>query len=136
MNFFSVLLIGWKKYATLLPNNWLAKTPQALVPRRLGRQSAERERISEINSNLSTEKLCEYKISHSFYFGYTIGLLCIWEETVIGWKKYATLLPKNWLAETPQTLASRRLGRQSAERERISEINSNLPTSKLTIPLS
>jgi hypothetical protein len=27
-----------------------------------------------------------------------------------GWKKYATLLPKNWLAETPQTLASRRLG--------------------------
>jgi hypothetical protein len=26
-------------------------------------------------------------------------------NTVIlnGWKKYATLLPKNWLAETPQT---------------------------------
>ncbi|MFJ7928887.1 hypothetical protein [Peribacillus sp. NPDC096448] len=40
-------------------------------------------------------------------------------------KKYATLLPSNWLAETPQTLASRRLGRQSAERERISEINWN-----------
>jgi hypothetical protein len=40
-----------------------------------------------------------------------------------GWKKYATLLPKCWLAETPQTLASRRLGRQSAERERISGIN-------------
>ncbi|MBX9956176.1 hypothetical protein H7T43_14850 [Peribacillus simplex] len=40
-----------------------------------------------------------------------------------GWKKYATLLPKNWLAETPETLASRRLGRQSAERERISGIN-------------
>ncbi|USK67638.1 hypothetical protein [Peribacillus frigoritolerans] len=38
----------------------------------------------------------------------------------------ATLLPNNWLAETPQTLASRRLGRQSAERERISEINWNL----------
>ncbi|WP_162604480.1 hypothetical protein [Peribacillus frigoritolerans] len=35
-----------------------------------------------------------------------------------GWKKDATLLPKNWLAETPETLASRRLGRQSAERER------------------
>ncbi|MCK2009331.1 hypothetical protein, partial [Peribacillus sp. Aquil_B8] len=34
--------------ATLLPNNWLAETPQALEPRRLGRQSAERERISEI----------------------------------------------------------------------------------------
>ncbi|WP_339201058.1 hypothetical protein [Peribacillus sp. FSL P2-0133] len=41
--------IGLKKFATLLPNNWLAETPQALVPRRLGRQSAERERISEIN---------------------------------------------------------------------------------------
>ncbi|MDG4846639.1 hypothetical protein P8767_04825 [Peribacillus frigoritolerans] len=36
-------------------------------------------------------------------------------------KKFATLLPKNWLAETPQTLALMRLGRQSAERERISE---------------
>ncbi|WP_343929265.1 hypothetical protein [Peribacillus frigoritolerans] len=40
-------------------------------------------------------------------------------------KKCATLLPKNWLDETPQTLASRRLGRLSAERERISEINWN-----------
>ncbi|WP_440969708.1 hypothetical protein ACSS6N_15775 [Peribacillus frigoritolerans] len=39
------------------------------------------------------------------------------DETLIGLKKFATLLPKNWLAETPQTLASR-LGRQSAERER------------------
>jgi hypothetical protein len=38
-------------------------------------------------------------------------------------EEISTLLPKNWLAETPQTLASRRLGRQSAERERISEIN-------------
>ncbi|MFS0812330.1 hypothetical protein [Peribacillus phoenicis] len=38
-------------------------------------------------------------------------------------KKFATLLPNNWLAETPQTLASRRLGRQSAERELISEID-------------
>ncbi|WP_343929490.1 hypothetical protein [Peribacillus frigoritolerans] len=40
-----------KKFATLLPNNWLAETPQALAPRRLGRQSAERERISEIDCN-------------------------------------------------------------------------------------
>ncbi|MGG0411297.1 hypothetical protein [Peribacillus simplex] len=40
-----------------------------------------------------------------------------------GLKKFATLLPNNWLAETPQTLALIRLGRQSAERERISEIN-------------
>jgi hypothetical protein len=41
-------LIGLKRFATLLPNNWLAETLQALAPRRLGRQSAERERISEI----------------------------------------------------------------------------------------
>ncbi|MEF2097033.1 hypothetical protein V3595_20640 [Bacillus sp. CFBP9009] len=47
-------------------------------------------------------------------------------KPLIGLKKFATLLPKNWLAETPQTLASRRLGRQSAERERISEINWNV----------
>jgi hypothetical protein len=46
-------------------------------------------------------------------------------ELLNGWKKYATLLPKNWLAEIPQTLALMRLGRQSAERERISEINWN-----------
>ncbi|MGE8017585.1 hypothetical protein ACQKOM_01495 [Peribacillus frigoritolerans] len=46
-------------------------------------------------------------------------------------KRCATLLPKNWLAETPQTLASRRLGRQSAERERISEINWNVFLKKL-----
>ncbi|ULM96689.1 hypothetical protein L8956_23350 [Peribacillus frigoritolerans] len=39
--------IGLKKFATLLPNIWLAKTPQPLAVR-LGRQSAERERISEI----------------------------------------------------------------------------------------
>ncbi|WHX90921.1 hypothetical protein [Peribacillus simplex] len=45
------------------------------------------------------------------------------DETYIGWKKFATLLPNNWLAETPQALALMRLGRQSAERERISEIN-------------
>ncbi|MFC5363452.1 hypothetical protein [Peribacillus frigoritolerans] len=48
--FFSpVILIGWKKIATLLPNYWLAETPQALAPRRLGRQSAEKEWISEID---------------------------------------------------------------------------------------
>ncbi|MGG3231478.1 hypothetical protein, partial [Peribacillus frigoritolerans] len=46
--------------------------------------------------------------------------------TLKGLKKFATLLPNNWLAETPQTLEARRLGRQSAERERISEINWNL----------
>ncbi|MGG0409378.1 hypothetical protein [Peribacillus simplex] len=37
------------KFATLLPNNWLAETPQALALMRIGRQSAERERISENN---------------------------------------------------------------------------------------
>ncbi|MFS0811048.1 hypothetical protein [Peribacillus phoenicis] len=42
-----------KKFATLLPNNWLAETPQPLAVRRLGRQSAERERISSINSERS-----------------------------------------------------------------------------------
>jgi hypothetical protein len=41
-----------KKFARLLPKNWLAEIPQALAPRRLGRQSAERERISEIYWNV------------------------------------------------------------------------------------
>jgi len=54
-------------------------------------------------------------ILHIFYDGTTIGL-----------KIFVTLLPKNWLAETPQTLAWRRLGRQPAERERISGINWNV----------
>ncbi|MFJ7308270.1 hypothetical protein [Peribacillus frigoritolerans] len=54
--FFLVLLNGCKKYATLLPNNWLAETPQTLASRRLGRQSAERERISEINLEFLKEK--------------------------------------------------------------------------------
>ncbi|PRA94121.1 hypothetical protein CQ056_05430 [Peribacillus simplex] len=40
--------------------------------------------------------------------------------TLKGWKKFATLLLSNWLAETPETFTSRRLGRQSVERERIS----------------
>ncbi|MBT2645868.1 hypothetical protein J7E52_03870 [Bacillus sp. ISL-34] len=50
------ILIGLKKFATLLPNNWLAKTSQTLALMRLGRQSAERERISEINRNIFLEK--------------------------------------------------------------------------------
>ncbi|MGE7764665.1 hypothetical protein [Peribacillus sp. NPDC096540] len=40
-------LVGLKKFTKLLPNNWLAETPKALALMRLGRQSAERERISE-----------------------------------------------------------------------------------------
>ncbi|MES9738865.1 hypothetical protein ABWK46_16250 [Peribacillus frigoritolerans] len=50
--FITIILIGLKKFATLLPNNWLAETPQALALMRLGRQSAERERITEINWNV------------------------------------------------------------------------------------
>jgi hypothetical protein len=46
-----------KKFATLLPNNWLAENPQALAPRRLGGQSAERERISEIDWMFLNKKL-------------------------------------------------------------------------------
>ncbi|MBO1000588.1 hypothetical protein IOC57_22945 [Bacillus sp. SD075] len=41
-------------------------------------------------------------------------------ETLIGWKKFTTILPINWLAEIPQALALMRIGRQSAEKERIS----------------
>ncbi|WP_301294348.1 hypothetical protein [Peribacillus frigoritolerans] len=40
-----------KKFATLLPNNWLVETPQALALMTLGRHSAEREPISEIDCN-------------------------------------------------------------------------------------
>ncbi|MFJ7852938.1 hypothetical protein ACIQX3_09190 [Peribacillus frigoritolerans] len=54
--FFSVIFNGWKKFATLLPNYWLIETPKTLASRRLGRQSAERERISEINWNVIQEK--------------------------------------------------------------------------------
>ncbi|MBR8645047.1 hypothetical protein KEH51_14610 [[Brevibacterium] frigoritolerans] len=42
LHVFTVILNRWKKFATLLPNYWLAETPEALAPRRLGRQSAER----------------------------------------------------------------------------------------------
>ncbi|MDM5210615.1 hypothetical protein QUF94_04045 [Peribacillus sp. NJ4] len=49
---FTVILTKLKKFATLLPNNWLAESLQALALMWLGRQSAERERISEINWNL------------------------------------------------------------------------------------
>ncbi|MBT2616537.1 MULTISPECIES: hypothetical protein [unclassified Bacillus (in: firmicutes)] len=47
-----------------------------------------------------------------------IFLLFYMGRNHIGLKKFATL----WLVETSQTLALMRLGRQSAERERISEI--------------
>ncbi|MEC0273470.1 hypothetical protein [Peribacillus frigoritolerans] len=51
MSFFTVILKGCKKFVTLQPSNWL-ETPQALAPRRLRRQSAERERVSGINWNV------------------------------------------------------------------------------------
>ncbi|MBR8645182.1 hypothetical protein KEH51_16105 [[Brevibacterium] frigoritolerans] len=49
LSFFTLILKGWKKFATLLPNNWLAETPQAFALRWLGRKPAERERISGID---------------------------------------------------------------------------------------
>jgi hypothetical protein len=35
----------------ILPNNWLDEPPLPLAVRRLGRQSAESERVSEIKGN-------------------------------------------------------------------------------------
>jgi len=70
----SVFLKGWKRCATLLPKNWLAETPQAHALMRLGRQAAERERISEINWNVFLKKLQAglipnmFKTSLSFKF--------------------------------------------------------------------
>ncbi|WP_144526495.1 hypothetical protein [Peribacillus simplex] len=52
---------GLKKYATHLPNYWLAEIPQTLALMRLGRQSAERERISENQLQLEIKKLCPPK---------------------------------------------------------------------------
>ncbi|WP_162604459.1 hypothetical protein [Peribacillus frigoritolerans] len=49
MRFFTLILKGWKKFATLQPSNWLVETPETFTSRRLGRQSAERERISGID---------------------------------------------------------------------------------------
>jgi hypothetical protein len=60
-----------KKFATLLPNNWLAETPQTLASRRLGRQSAERERISEISRNVFKEKT----VGILAFFNYSMGPL-------------------------------------------------------------
>ncbi|UYY98098.1 hypothetical protein OJ967_22235 [Peribacillus frigoritolerans] len=54
-----------KKIATLLPNNWLAETPQPLAVRRLGRQSAEMERVSEINWIFFAKKKLQ---ANSFFF--------------------------------------------------------------------
>ncbi|PAL09463.1 hypothetical protein, partial [Peribacillus simplex] len=58
-----------KKFGTLLPKNGLAENPQALTPRRLGRQSAERERISEfdwmfLNKKLQSNLNCPVNVRH------------------------------------------------------------------------
>ncbi|WP_148357474.1 hypothetical protein [Peribacillus simplex] len=112
-----------KKFATLLPNNWLAKTPLDSCGGRLGRQSAERERIFEINWNF-LKKNCRLVYSEPCLR--LVYPLCFFSVILIGLKKFATLLPNNWLAKTPLDSCGGRLGRQSAERERISEINSNV----------
>ncbi|MGM0888219.1 MAG: hypothetical protein ACQEW5_14860 [Bacillota bacterium] len=31
MRFFTLILKGWKKFATLLPSNWLAETPETFT---------------------------------------------------------------------------------------------------------
>ncbi|MDM5360542.1 hypothetical protein [Peribacillus sp. ACCC06369] len=63
-------------------------------------------------------------------------LLFYMDETLTSLKKSATLLPNNWLAETPQALALMRLGRQSAERERISEIKLELFLNKALLKIN
>ncbi|MDF2000889.1 hypothetical protein P2Q57_26855 [Peribacillus frigoritolerans] len=50
--FFPVLLNWMEENCDTPAENWLAETPQALALMRLGRQSAERERISEISWNV------------------------------------------------------------------------------------
>jgi hypothetical protein len=56
--FFSpIILNGLKKILTLLPKYWLAETPQALVPRRLGRQSAEGSGFLKSTGILFNKKL-------------------------------------------------------------------------------
>ncbi|MED3707710.1 hypothetical protein P4502_00440 [Peribacillus frigoritolerans] len=67
-----------KKFATLLPNIWLAKTPQPLAVRR-GRQSAERERISEIKLECLFKKTAGKLVLYGFllfYEPYWIEEIC------------------------------------------------------------
>ncbi|WP_410861907.1 hypothetical protein [Peribacillus sp. SIMBA_075] len=60
-----------KKFATLLPNYWLAETPQPLTLIRLCRQSAERERISEINCHFFEIKKLQ---ANSLFFEFVCSL--------------------------------------------------------------
>ncbi|MFY0801110.1 hypothetical protein [Peribacillus frigoritolerans] len=49
MSFFTLILKGWKKFATTPAEKLVAETPQKLALRWLGRMPAEREQISEID---------------------------------------------------------------------------------------
>ncbi|MCK2004341.1 hypothetical protein MZM54_23450 [[Brevibacterium] frigoritolerans] len=62
--FYTVNRNGWRKFATLLPKYRLAETPERFTLMRLGRQSAERERISEIGWTFLNEK----QQSNSLFF--------------------------------------------------------------------
>ncbi|MBL3642129.1 hypothetical protein JMN23_07045 [Bacillus sp. RHFB] len=50
--FFTAILNGWNKFATLLPNNWLAETPHAAyaeeVWRTVGGKGAESLKSTEM----------------------------------------------------------------------------------------
>ncbi len=52
----------WKGFATLLPNYWLAETPQALALMRLGRQSAERDFKAKLIGTEGTRLLREKRV--------------------------------------------------------------------------
>ncbi|MES9736050.1 hypothetical protein ABWK46_01705 [Peribacillus frigoritolerans] len=52
LSFSPVNLIGLEENCDTPAEILSTETPQALTPRRLGRQSAERERISEISCNV------------------------------------------------------------------------------------
>ncbi|MFE4812607.1 hypothetical protein ACFQ9Y_15835 [Peribacillus simplex] len=60
--FFTLILIGLKRFATLLPNYWLAETPQALALIRLGRQSAERDFKAKLIGTEGTRLLREKRV--------------------------------------------------------------------------
>ncbi|ASS95627.1 hypothetical protein [Peribacillus simplex] len=69
--FFYKTLTGLKKFATLLPNNWLAETPETFEARRLGRQSAEKELISETTWNFFKIKKLQ---ANSIFFEFVYSL--------------------------------------------------------------
>ncbi|PEO42549.1 hypothetical protein CN563_24010 [Bacillus sp. AFS026049] len=69
---------------------------------RLGRQAAERERISEINWNVLLKKLQASLIPNMFKTSLSFKFFSV---ILIGMKRCATLLPNNWVAETSQAHA-------------------------------